>query len=162
PHDFHKEPAWRWLRCGYLLDHGRQPSSRDDDATREAWLFGRALGRCRGEEDRERLARDFPALAEAHRLFTTDEPLRRAHLDARLLAGETDDVISSRCRTPPAGVTWYHAVFYEVRPHLKASSYIATVVLAGKPYRGIARDDHEAILKSLAFELGGQMVDEVL
>src|SRR5262249_47416811 len=153
---------WRWLRCGYLLEHDRQPLSRDDDATREAWLFRRALGRCRAEEDREWLARNFPALADAHRLFTTDEPLRRAQLEARLVAGETDDVIATRCSITPAGVTWYHAVFYEVRPHLKASNYIATVVLAGKPYKGIARDDHEAILKSLAYELGGQMVDEVL
>ena len=162
PHDPRKDPAWRWLRCGYLLDHGRQPLSRDDDATREAWLFRRAMDRCRAEEDREWLARNFPALADAHRLFTTDEPLHRATLEARLLAGETDDVIAARCGLTPAGVTWYHAVFYEVRPHLQASSYIATVVLAGKPYKGIARDDHEAILKSLASELGGQMVDEVL
>ena len=33
-HDFHKDPAWRSLRYGYLLDHGRQPLSRDDDASR--------------------------------------------------------------------------------------------------------------------------------
>ena len=77
PHDPRKDPAWRWLRCGYLLEHDRQPLSRDDDATRETWLFRRALGRCRAEEDREWLARDFPALADAHRLFTTDEPLSK-------------------------------------------------------------------------------------
>src|SRR5262249_20919453 len=162
PHDFHKAPAWRWLRCGYLLDHGRQPLSRDDDATRDAWLFRRALGLCRGEEDRESLARDFPALVDAHRLFTTDKPLRRAELEARLLAGETDDIIAVKCGMTRAGVRWYHDVFYEVRPHLNVSSYIATVVLAGKPYKGIARDDQEAILKSLGYELGGEMIDDVL
>jgi len=162
PHDPRKDPAWRWHRSGYLLDHGRQPLRRDDDATREAWLFRRALGRCRGEEDRESLARDFPALVDAHRLFTTDEPLRRAELEARLLAGQTDDVIAARCGMTPADVTSYHDVFYEVRPHLKASSYIATVVLTGKPYKGIARDDHEVILKSLGYELDGEMVDKVL
>src|SRR5262249_35278666 len=92
PHDPRKDPAWRWLRCGYVRAPGRQPSSRADDAPRQAWLFRRVLGRCRAEEDREWLARNFSALADAHRLFTTDEPLRRAHLEARLLAGETDDV----------------------------------------------------------------------
>src|SRR5262245_44795088 len=160
--DPRKDPAWRWLRCGYLLNHRRRPSSRDDDATREAWLFRRALGRCRAEEDREWLARNFPALAEAHRRFTTDELLQRATLEAHLLAGESDDLIAARCAMRPAGVLAYHDVYFEVRPYLKASGYIATVVLAGKPYKGIARDDHEAVLKSLAYELGGEMIDAIL
>jgi hypothetical protein len=161
-HDFRKDPAWRWLRCGYLLDHDRQPLRRDDTATREAWLFRQALGQCRGAEDREWLARDFPALIEAHRLFTSAVPLRRAELEARLLAGETDDVIAVKCSMAPPGVTSYHDLYFDVRSKLQANSYIATVVLAGKPYKGIAPDDHEAILKSLGYALGGEMVDEVL
>jgi hypothetical protein len=162
PHDFRKDPAWRWHRSGYLLDHGRQPLRRDDTATREAWLFRRALGQCRGAEDREWLARDSPALIDAHHSFTSAVPLRRAELEARLLAGETDDVIARKCGMAPAGVTSYHDLYFDVRSKLQASGYIATVVLAGKPYKGIAPDDHEAILKSLGYAMGGEMVDEVL
>src|SRR5262245_47093663 len=121
PHDPRKDPAWRWLRSGYLLKHGQQLLSRDDDATRQAWLFRRALGRCRAEEDREGLARNFPALADAHRRFTTDELLQRATLEARLLAGEGDDLIAAKCGMTTAAVQAFHDTFFAVRPSLHAS-----------------------------------------
>src|SRR5262245_32681133 len=82
-----KVPYWRWLRCLYLLDLGRQPLQDDDVVTGEAWLFRRALTCCRTDADREKLARDFPGIFEAHAFFTTAEPLRRAELEARLLTG---------------------------------------------------------------------------
>jgi hypothetical protein len=79
PTDPWPEPARRWLRAGYLLAHGRRPLwGRDDDATQRAWRFRRGLARCRGEADRARLARRFPALAA----YTAAEPLRHAELEA--------------------------------------------------------------------------------
>jgi hypothetical protein len=80
--------CWRWRRCGHLLEHGRRPlSGLDDHGTQQGWAFRRALEqRCRTEVDREQLARDFPALAEAHRIFTVGGPLKRAEREGRLLA----------------------------------------------------------------------------
>src|SRR5262249_37665599 len=69
-HNLVKVPCWRWLRCCYLLDHGRRPLRQDDDATRQAWLFRRTLTCCRTDADREQLARDSPGLAEAHAVYT--------------------------------------------------------------------------------------------
>src|SRR5262249_58056400 len=69
-HNPFKDPCWRWLRCVYLLDHGRQPLPDLDDAvTREAWRFRRALQRCCTDADREQLAKDYPGLAEAHSVY---------------------------------------------------------------------------------------------
>src|SRR5262245_8260896 len=146
PHDPWQSPRWRWLRAGYLLDHGRQPLRRDDEATRTAWLFRRELGRCRPETDDHRLARRFPALADAYGVFTAAEPLRRWEVEARLLAGEDDAAIAAGSGMTPVGVQTYHTDFYEVRPHLQAGGYIACAVLGGKTFRGIVADDHETIL----------------
>src|SRR5262249_11801579 len=85
-HDPWKDPQWRWLRAGYLLAHCRQPLRRDDEATRAAWLFRRELSRCQAEADGGRLARLFPAVAEAHSLYSAADSLNRWEVEARLLA----------------------------------------------------------------------------
>jgi hypothetical protein len=162
-HDPFKDPARRWRRCEYLIAHGRRPfSGRDDPATWAAWRFRWVLGRHGAEAGRERLSRWFPELHEAYRFFTEVEPLKRWELEARLLAGEADDVIAGKCGMTSAGVQAYHDTFYAVRPYLHASAYIASVVLAGKACMSVPPDDHETLLKSLGYKLGGQMVDRVL
>src|SRR5262245_36226228 len=99
-HNLVKVPCWRWLRCCYLLDHGRQPLQDLDDAvTGEAWLFHGALQRCRTDADREQLAKDYPGLAEAHAVYT-GEPPKRWELEARLLGGDASDSIAARCGIP--------------------------------------------------------------
>src|SRR4051794_21690040 len=130
-HDPLKGPSWRWQRSGYLLDHGRRPLPSSDDAlTRAAWAFRGAQARCSDDADRERLASEYPALAEANAAHTR-EPLRRAELEARLLTGADDKSIAETMGLSPAGVAAYHDVHFEVRPHLKAPVYILGVVLGG-------------------------------
>src|SRR5262249_12616002 len=82
-HDLFKEPAWRWLRCGYLLDHGRRPLRQDDDLTRQSWLLRRALTCCRTDADCEQLAKDYPGLAEAHAVYTGASAWRITAVAAR-------------------------------------------------------------------------------
>jgi hypothetical protein len=161
-HDPWKDPAWRWQRAGYLLDHGRQPlPDLDDAATGEAWLFRKALSRCRTDADREQLALEFPGLAEAHGVYS-GEPLRRAELEARLLAGSDDFTVAGKLGLSPAAVSVYHDLFFDVRPHLDAPVYVLGVVLGGKPFAVLKPDDRESILKTLGYQLGDKAVDAVL
>jgi hypothetical protein len=163
PTDPWPAPARRWLRAEYLLGHGRWPMRRDDAATREAWQFRRGLGRCRGEADRARLARRFPALAAAHSLYTTAGPLRRAELEARLLAGLDDASIAAKMALSPAGVATYHDVFFAVRPRLAHPHYVLGVVLGGgRVFYAPDPDDHGLLLKLLGYQMGGLYVDVLL
>jgi hypothetical protein len=163
PTDPWPEPARRWLRAGYLLRHGRWPTRRDDPATREAWQFRRGLARCRGEADRARLARGYPALAAAHSLYTTAEPLRRAELEARLLSGGDDAAVAARVGLSPAGVAAYHDVFFAVRPRLAHPHYVLGVVLGGgRVYYAPDPDDHGLLLKLFGYQMGGHYVDVLL
>jgi hypothetical protein len=161
-HDFERHPAWRWRRCGHLLEHGRRPLRKDDETTREAWRFRRALEGCRDDKDRKQLIREVPDLVEAHSVFTAAEPLRRWELEARLLAGQSDQAIALQMGLSPAGVAAYHSMYFEVRPHLTASLYICCVVIGDQLYRGLSPGDHESLIKLFGYGLGGPGVDAYL
>jgi hypothetical protein len=163
PNDPWPEPARRWLRAEYLLGHGRRPMRRDDPATWAAWRFRGGLARCRGEADRSRLARRYPALAEAHDLYTSAEPLRRAELEARLLGGEDDAAVAARMGLSPAGVSAYHDVLFAVRPRLAHPHYVLGVVLGGgRVYYAPDPDDHGLLLKLFGYHMGGPYIDVLL
>jgi hypothetical protein len=164
PHDPWPEPARRWLRAGYLLAHGRRPmQGRDDDATGEAWRFREGLARCRGAADSARLVQSFPGLGEAYGVYTSAEPLRRAELEARLLAGDDDAAVAAKMGLSAAGVATYHDVFFEVRPRLQADVYVLGVVLGGgRVFYAPDPADHGLLLKLFGFHMGGLYVDVLL
>ena len=157
------EPARRWLRAEYLLCHGRRPMRRDDSATWAVWWFRKGLGRCRGEAGRGRPAERFPEMAEAHAAYTAAEPLRRAELEARLLAGEDDAAIAAKMALSPAGVSAYHDVLFAVQPRLAHPHYVLGVVLGGgRVYYAPDPDDHGLLLKLFGYHMGGLYVDVLL
>jgi hypothetical protein len=164
PTDPWPEPARRWLRAGYLLRHRLWPFwSRDDPATWAAWRFRRGLRRCRGAAARRRLARRYPALAEAHGLYRSAEPLRRAELEARLLAGEDDGTIGAKMGLSAAGVAAFHTTFFAVRPRLAHPHYVLGVVLGGgRVYYAPDPADHGLLLKLFGYHMGGHYVDVLL
>jgi hypothetical protein len=153
PHDPFKDPRWRWRRCGHLLQHSRRPiSDLDDDTTRQAWLFRRALEQyCHDETDRQQLAREAPDLVEAYHLYTSDPPMQRWEVEARLLGGGDDDAIAARCGLSAAGVRAFHDLFYEVRPRLQAGMYVINVLIGEKVHYGLKPDDHEQLLKLFGY-----------
>ena len=163
-HDLWPAPARRWLRAGYLLRHRLWPfwGGRDDPATWAAWRFRRGLRRCHCAAGRRRLARRYPALAEAHCLYRSAEPLRRAELEARLLAGEDDATVAAKVGLSAPGVAMYHDVFFDIRPRLGADFYILDVVLRGQAWYVPDPDDHGLLLKLFAYQLGGPYVDVLL
>jgi hypothetical protein len=161
PTDPWPEPARRWLRAEHLLAHGRRPLwGRDDPLGWEAWRFRGGLARCRCEADRARLARCYPALAEAHGLYRSAEPLRRAELEARLLAGQDDAAVAAKVGMSPAGVATYHDVLFAVRPRLAHPHYVLGVVLGGgRVYYAPDPADHGLLLRLLGYEMGNHYVD---
>src|SRR5262249_13975675 len=142
PHDPFRRPERRWLRCLHLLDHGRRPDPRaDDPQTGTAFQFLWAYQRCRDDDARRRVARQGPALAEAHAFFSSAGGMARAEVEARLLAGAGDDAVAARCGLSAAAVRWFHDVFFDVRPYLHAPDYIVNVVIGPKAHADLTEDD---------------------
>jgi hypothetical protein len=162
-HDLWPAPARRWLRAGYLLRHRLWPFlSRDDPTTWAAWRFRRGLRRCHCEPGRRRLARRYPALAEAHSFYRSADPLRRAELEARLLACEDDATVGAKVGLSAPGVAMYHDVFFDIRPRLGDDFYILDVVLRGQAWYVPDPDDHGLLLKLFAYQLGAPFIDKLI
>ena len=156
-------PAWRWLRAGYLHTHGREPCRfKDDPLTHHAWQFLAAAGRSAADDARDQATCRFLTVGEAYAIYSGGPPLRRAELEARLLAGQADETIAAKVLLSLDGVRCYHDLFYEVRPRLATPAYVYNVVLGGKVYHDIKADDHALILKLIGHAWGGVGVDAFL
>jgi hypothetical protein len=162
PHDPFQPPARRWLRCEYLLKRGQSPSLEEDVLVQMAWDYCHHWRRCHSHYQRGVLACWFPALAQAHRFWHDATPLQRAELEARLLAGQSDDSIASSCGLSPAAVHICHELFFAVRPHLEAAFYIYEVAIGPKAHQGLRSDDHDVLLKLAGYTLGAPAVDRLL
>jgi hypothetical protein len=101
-------------------------------------------------------------VAGAHRVFTVAGPLRRAELEARLLANQADEDIAARCGLTPEAVSVYHDLFYAVRPYLAAEGYILYVVIGPKVYQGLTTGDHDVLLKIFGYYEGVAAIDLLL
>jgi hypothetical protein len=142
PHDANQEPSWRWLRCQYLLEYSRAPFRELDDAlTQQAWRFLRELRRCRDAADRELLAERHPLLAAAYQFFRKAPVLKRAEIEARLLAREDDDTIAQKCNLRPSVVAVYHDLLFAVRPNLQADVYIVNRAIGPRAHGPLTLDD---------------------
>src|SRR5215469_14022304 len=161
PHDADQEPGHRWLRCLYLLEHRRSPTPDDDALTQSAYAFVRDWRRCCNDAQREQLARAQPDLADAVKFYQTASFMRRAEVEARLLARQSDESIAGVCALSPAAVRLYHEFFFDVRPYLQAEFYIFAKAIGPKVLSGVTCDDHDLLLKMAGYALGAAAVDQL-
>src|SRR5208282_381520 len=143
---------------------GCQPSPRyDDEITQQAWQFFHSLSYSQDNKSRQLLTDRFPAIAEAHRFFTTAKPIRRAELEARLLANDADDqAIALKLDLSPEAVAAYHDIYFNVRPFLHADVFIVLTVFGTKAHYGLTEKDSPLILKMLGYQMGSLVIDEFL
>ena len=119
-----RHPDWRWRRAKAVVARNGRCSPRKDDAvTILLAAYLREAARCRSARQRDRLAVRRPGLGEAIELRETGG-LRRAEVEARILAGQTDDEIALAVDVSAAGVSWYEQAFFDVRVRLGARDWI--------------------------------------
>ena len=76
-----------------------------------------------------------PDLLAAHQLCESNGPLRW-ELEARILAGQSDDDISASMAVPPAVVAAFERSFFNVRDRLAAFDLILFHVIGYRPVLG--------------------------
>jgi hypothetical protein len=161
PSPFHP-PDCHFLIVEELLRDGCKPLPNDDPVTREFWAFLRSLRKCRNAVERRDVRRQHRSLAKAYRFHKKAAPLKVAEVQARILAGETDEAIAAKCSLTASSVAIYHHLFFEVRPRLQATGYILNVVLGEKFHSGLSLEDRELVLKYMAFIRGSRAVDDII
>ena len=125
-HNPFRDPDWRWSRAWAIVRHGRYFSRRrDDDDTGRAIHFIRGLLR-----QRETLCpfEDMPDMLSAHNIWKEGGD-HRLELEARILAGQSDNEIGDNMSIPPNTIRTYLSTFFDVRQRLGSRTYIMKKVL---------------------------------
>jgi len=148
--DIWRPPDWRWRRAQTLKDNSELPRTDDND---DYVLL--AIDYMRGKQTSEQ--RTAESIYSKEVLASV-----KWEIEARIIAGQSDNDIASRLSASSDVVRFYEAWFYNIRDRLNNHSYIfqrliypIIEVIDGKPSR-------EAIWKFFAFCGGKEVIDEVI
>lgn len=158
-----RPPNWRWLRAVQIDSGGRKASRALDGADGFVWIR-RALRLKRHFEQANNdptatygaMLRDA-AMFWAHSLWAADKQPTRWAIEARILAGESDQEIASKLGTEVETIEAYANTFFDVRDKLVNTDYIVNVVMADAVTRGLQERHYDLLWKLLGFR-GGQYV----
>jgi hypothetical protein len=163
-----RAPHWRWLRAVQIDAGGRRASRKLDGEEGFIWVrralrlkrhFERAAGRA--EPLYALLERD-PDLFWAHSIWTKDKAPTRWAIEARVLAGQSDEEIAHRAATSPAIVNAYVNTFFDVRSVLDRDDYVLNVILADAVSRGVQERQYDLLWKLLAYRGGPHVLDATI
>jgi len=129
-----RRPDWRMDRVLQMVDRMPNPgrsTKRDDDYVKGLRNF---MLRYRAYDDaaRNQLGYENPGLFWAYQIHDRreDDGKRKAIMvEARILAGQTDEQIADELGTVPGVVHWYEKVFFNVRDRLKNHDWVIDHVL---------------------------------
>jgi hypothetical protein len=154
-----RPPDWRWTRAWSIVHYGRYYSrKRDDGITGRLVRFFRGLLR---QEETLLPYDERPDLVAAQDLWKNGG-LRRCELESRILARQSDEEIAARLKIAPGAVQAYADTFFDVRPRLKAKTYISTMILGTAAMDAGLEPLTEWVARSLAYFGGARVLDFVL
>jgi len=172
-----RRPDWRLERVLQMVD---RPDSSVGRCTRRDDQYIKGLRnyiiryRNADTEGRNKLAYTYPGIAWAYQIYEQreNEAKRMAvTMEARILAGMTDEQICLEMHTIPDTVKWYEKLFFDVRGRLQSLDWIMDHVLMPAYEQSMVEHDtapgtykisephYDCTLKSFAY-FGGQHVLE--
>lgn len=123
------QPDARWQKGCQIVERGGYTTRRrDGELVQRLVRCVRLLDRARTDKAVRRAALEFPDIFWALRL-QQENSTRVLELKARVLAGQPDREIASLLGVPERTIATYLALFFDVRPRLKASSWIVHVAI---------------------------------
>lgn len=161
-YDPSREVTWRFDRVLQMTDkrwaRAKPCKTYDDQYVRTARAFI-LQWRMKSPEYRPYLYPEFPGIYHAYGLHTSRDELVKHILQARLLAGQSDQEIARSLHLTPQCVHWYEAVFFNVRDRLEAKDWVVRAVLGPAVERGVVQRPWDATLKLFGYFHGPVMLD---
>lgn len=163
-----RSPNWRWLRAVQIDSGGPRPSRAVDGPAGFSWI--RRAVRLKRRFDAAgnrpellyRLVQYDRAMFWAHSMWADDRAPMRWAIEARVIAGESDETIADKIGTDTEIVNAYNNVFFDVRDMLNRRDYIVNVILADAVTRGVAERQYDLLWKMFAFHGGTHVLDTVM
>ena len=154
-----RPPDWRWQRASWRIATGSRRGERlDDESTRRAILCLRSFRR---EAQGRRPYRPDPELQQVW-LLSRRHDWERAELEARIIANQPVEEISSAMGVPAGVISAFEAMFFDVRPRLAMGGWIALDVIGLKPMEPLTLLDVVAAWKLFGFTFGPLTIDALI
>jgi hypothetical protein len=163
-----RSPHWRWLRA-VQIDTGGVKTTRTIDGEEGFTWIRRAL-RLKRHYDRAGnnpekmyalMLRDSD-LFWAHSIWIDDKAPTRWAIEARVMAGESDDEIAAKLGTEPSIISAYVSTFFDVRAKLANVDYVVNVIMADAVVRGLQERHYDLLWKMMGFHGGPYVLDAVI
>lgn len=158
-HNPFRTPDWRWQRAHQLHTSGATLSRRRDDI--ETITAARFLAVSTGGRPTKTPSAHACAAIAGARAFQEEGTTSTWEIQARLLAGQTDNEIAPMFRVEPETIQWFEALFFNVRDHLHHRDWIAARVLGPGLRRGFRPDELGKVWQAFAY-FGGIKVLEIV
>lgn len=98
----------------------------------------------------------------AHSIWLAEKNPVRWGIEARVLAGETNEEIAKKVGTDPGVIDAYISVFFDVRDRLQNLDYVQNVIMADAVTRGLQERHYDLLWKLLGFKGGQHVLDAVI
>lgn len=163
-----RPPNWRWMRAVQTDSGGKRASQQLDGPDGVVWIrralrLKRHFEQANSNQDAlyAAMLRDRP-MFWAHSLWAADKEPPRWAIEARILAGETDEDIATKLGTAPDVISAYANVFFDVRGKLANTDYAVNVVMADAVTRGLQERHYDLLWKLLGFRGGSHVLDAAI
>jgi hypothetical protein len=124
-----RSPDWRFNRIVSIARNNQPPNRvQIDTQIRDGVRFIRTWDRMKTEDDRDALLQCSMGLFHAYEMHQHADPDVRFVVEARILAGQSDEEIASITGALPDTIYWYEALFFNVRDRLLAHDYIVVQI----------------------------------
>src|SRR5262245_36208696 len=157
-HNLLRSVDYRWREALRAVATGVDGPPRHDPETIAAIAYLRELALGEKGDPPDMLDRRWPGLPAAHRLRGDDGPLRW-EVQARILSGQTDDEIATRCGLALETVRWFESLFFTVRDRRLARDWIAAQVLEEGLWCGFSREELGKVWMVFGFSAGPLVLD---
>lgn len=128
-----------------------------DDDLKTAIRYVRSLQTNAGRPPRGR--RELDA---ARTLWIDAGSMRTVELQARILAGQTDQEVASHLAISTEAIRWYVSLFYDVREWLKTPIKLIPAAIGEQVFAGITPSDTATIIKFVGYRFGPTVLESVL
>lgn len=163
-----RAPNWRWLRAVQVDGGGPKPSQKRDGADGFNWIRRAIRLKRRNALNANRphavyeLAQLDPDLFWAHSMWANEKAPTRWAVEARILAGESDEEIAKKIGCSPGVIGAYESVFFNVREKLEHREYVVNVVMADAVARGLSERQYDLLWKMFGFQGGSLVLDAMI
>jgi hypothetical protein len=156
-----RPPDWRWRGASQPPMKRSRRGCRDDDWVVRCRRFQAKLEKAGGDVHQARLARAHKDVLAAY-LLRQGEPRRRWEVEARVLAGQTDEEIGDRVGVDGTVIQAYEAMFFAVRTRLRCCDWVMACVIGPKLWEGFDVGDVETVWKVVAYQCGPVVFDSLI